>query len=116
MPPAPASVEELLAAMRAEYRAALPGKLAAIESLWQGLAAGTSSELGELRRLVHSLAGSAKTFGLPEVGLAARGLENEIIAAGEPGAGPLAARAAQIAAQLRALRQAAVGGQDARSG
>jgi HPt (histidine-containing phosphotransfer) domain-containing protein len=56
---------------------------------------------------VHSLAGSAKTFGLPAVGEAARALEDEIVAAGEPDAGPIAGRASRIAPKLEALRKAA---------
>ena len=54
-----------LAALRSEYRAALPARLERIDSL---LAAG---RLEELERELHTLAGSAGTFGLPAVATAA---------------------------------------------
>jgi HPt (histidine-containing phosphotransfer) domain-containing protein len=56
-------------ALVAEYRRDLPQTLARIESL---LAAG---RLPELRRAVHTLAGSAGTYGLPELGQAAAAAE-----------------------------------------
>ncbi len=90
----------------------MPGKVAAIEKLWEALGAGTAvpADLAELRRLAHSIAGSAKTFGLPAVGEAARALEAEILAAAAPGDGAIAARAAQIGARLEDLRRAAAAG------
>lgn len=54
-----------LAALRSEYRAALPARLERIDSL---LAAG---RLKELERELHTLAGSAGTFGLAAVATAA---------------------------------------------
>lgn len=78
--------EDPFAALRAEYRAALPQRLHAIEQLRAALAAGTlpAGQRRELQRQLHSLAGSGKTFGLPEVGAAARAAEALLEAPGEP--------------------------------
>lgn len=80
----------LLASMAAEYRESLPGKLAEIETLSQALALeGLPTErMQTLQRLVHTLAGSAKTFGLASVTDTARALESvlDAIAAGGDGA------------------------------
>ena len=66
----------MLAEMKAEYSRALPEKLAQIESLWGAIVAGAWSAAGraELVRGAHTIAGSAKTFGLPAVSEAARSL------------------------------------------
>ena len=55
--------------LRAEYRAELPAKLAHLKELLN------QGRLKELHRALHSLAGSAGTFGLPAVGDAAREAE-----------------------------------------
>jgi len=55
--------------LRAEYRAELPAKLAHLKALL------AQSRLKELHRALHTLAGSAGTFGLPAVGAAAREAE-----------------------------------------
>jgi HPt (histidine-containing phosphotransfer) domain-containing protein len=55
--------------LQAEYRAELPDKLARLRAL---LAEGN---LKELHRALHTLAGSAGSFGLREVGEAARAAE-----------------------------------------
>lgn len=111
---------ELMDGMRAEYRADLPAKLRTLSLLWQGLdgaqAEPAATRLGELRRLAHTLAGSATTFGMPEVTEAARELEQAFVAVmedpsalgtGTPGGAALRAR---VVAALDALRRA--GGQD----
>lgn len=60
-------------ALLAQYRRELPARIAALEAL---LAAG---RLDELRRALHRLAGSAGTFGLPQVGEAARAAEESLV-------------------------------------
>ena len=60
----------------AEYRSALPDKLARFDAL---LAAGRTAELG---RELHTLGGSAGTFGLPKLGEAARAAEAHLAACG----------------------------------
>lgn len=109
----------LMDGMRAEYRADLPDKLRTMALLWEGLARSNpgpaaaeppATRLGELRRLAHTLAGSAQTFGLPEVTSAARELELAFIAAiDDPAAlapGTDAVLRARIEAALAWLRRA----------
>jgi HPt (histidine-containing phosphotransfer) domain-containing protein len=55
--------------LRAEYRAELPAKLAHLKTLLK------QRSYGDLQRALHTLAGSAGTFGLPAVGEAAREAE-----------------------------------------
>lgn len=55
--------------LRAEYRAELPAKLAHLKALL------ARNQMKELQRALHTLAGSAGTFGLPAVGEAAREAE-----------------------------------------
>jgi HPt (histidine-containing phosphotransfer) domain-containing protein len=55
------SFEELLKTLRAEYLAALPGK---IEIIGKQIAAGNTAEL---RDSFHKLKGTGKTYGMPEV-------------------------------------------------
>jgi HPt (histidine-containing phosphotransfer) domain-containing protein len=73
----PEELARMLAEMQAEYRLALPMKLAEIEDLWRGAVAGkaTAVKFEELSRLAHPIAGSAGTFGLMAVSAAARALE-----------------------------------------
>lgn len=88
---------------RAEYRLALPGRIAELESRWGGIERGraTPGDLEELLRAAHSLAGSAGTFGLAAVGRGARALEEDLRALI---ASPDASRAAQVGAALHRLR------------
>lgn len=71
------SFRRQLEALSAEYRSGLPEKLAEIECLWRDLANGVvdPARLTDLRRELHSLAGSAKTFGVAQVGEAALAAE-----------------------------------------
>jgi HPt (histidine-containing phosphotransfer) domain-containing protein len=66
-----------LDALLAEYRSSLPGKLARFDAL---LAAGRLLELG---RELHTLGGSAGTFGLPKLGEAARAAEAHLATCGD---------------------------------
>ena len=65
-----------LEALRLEYRARLPGKLERIDAL---LAAG---RIADLARELHTLGGSAGTFGLPKLGAAARAAEAHLASCG----------------------------------
>lgn len=69
--------QRFLDEQRAEYRSALPGKVQEIQAHWAVIAAAADAPrpLEELRRLVHSLAGTAGTLGFHEVGQAAKALE-----------------------------------------
>ena len=66
-----------LEVQRADYRRALPQRVAQIELLWHQVLNGDSSAdaLATLERCAHSLAGSGATFGFAGMGSAARELE-----------------------------------------
>ncbi len=66
-----------LALLRQEYAQMLPDKLCELRVLWDGLSTGewSAEQLGQFIRLAHSLAGSAGTYGFPQVGARARALE-----------------------------------------
>lgn len=67
-------------AIRQSYCAALPEKLARIEHLWQSLQrnTGDNTSYEEFYRLLHSMAGSAETFGLPDLTKAARRIVQQL--------------------------------------
>jgi DNA-binding response OmpR family regulator len=79
---------ERLALMRRHFAASLPRTLGHMERTWANAAGGSGREAWEeLARLAHDLAGSAGSFGLPEVGDAAGALEQIIrteLASGTP--------------------------------
>jgi CheY-like chemotaxis protein/HPt (histidine-containing phosphotransfer) domain-containing protein len=76
-PAIPPSFQEHLAALKRQYVEQLPDKVADMQRILDTLLdRGWNQELGEtLHRNAHSLAGSGGTMGLPEVGSAARRLE-----------------------------------------
>jgi HPt (histidine-containing phosphotransfer) domain-containing protein len=95
--------------MQVEYRLVLPAKLAEIESLWTRAATGEAQAVifEELSRLAHGIAGSAGTFGLTAVSVAARALEVALtpLCGVE---GPMPAKDADnIGSLLEALKQSA---------
>lgn len=65
-----------LEALSAEYRRELPAKLQEISDLW------TTRRMKELHRALHTLAGSAGTFGMPELSATAREAEDYLEACG----------------------------------
>ena len=74
----PSTINEALRAMRAQYQASLPGKLAEIAALWEALRHAKKLDAATtqtLHRLVHSLTGSGATFGMSALSLAAKTLE-----------------------------------------
>lgn len=80
MSQATASVSELLQQYRAAYLSTLPGRLAQLDALADQLPdpALAVSVLPALERCAHSLAGSAGTFGLAQLGETARKLEHAV--------------------------------------
>jgi len=70
-------LQQALQALAVHYAAELPAKIAEIESRMQSLLGGNadSADLRLLHRQLHSLHGSAKTFGFPAVSESARELE-----------------------------------------
>ncbi|MDD5390232.1 MAG: diguanylate cyclase [Gallionellaceae bacterium] len=100
-----------LAALRAEYAADLPGRLAEINTLWHALEAGdwSDSVLHMLHLQIHRLAGAGTTFGYAGMSKTARGLEKHLLSwqrnTSRPGA--LAWQAARL--QLAKLAEEANG-------
>lgn len=119
-PEAQRQIEEL----RALFRPQLADRVREIEAAWAAVqggdaAAGGGSGDGDsgepplrrFHRLTHSLAGTAGTFGYPEVGSAARALERhlrELLPAErrEPGAPPAPADSTEVVPLLVALARA----------
>lgn len=109
MPPDPQAYQRMMAEMNAEYRRALPEKLTHIEALWARLASGgwSAPACEELLRSAHTVAGSAKTFGLAAVSDAARSLEEALAPLGGTGV-PASGDLGRIGALIEALRTAAM--------
>ena len=100
--------DDTLTELRKEYRNGLPLKLGRIESLAKALAPGLPkrTEYEELRRLAHSMAGAAPSFGLEAVGAAAKQLESALNELGEAPQGDVA-RAKSLVGALRTAANAA---------
>jgi len=73
--------------LRDEYRRGMPEKLERVEKLWAIVSASKSAgrPLLELCRELHTVAGSAGTFGLPELGEAALAAETHLTGADSVG-------------------------------
>jgi HPt (histidine-containing phosphotransfer) domain-containing protein len=94
-----------LALQRADYRRALPEKLAQLEALWQALDPDVAPPaLDELTRLAHTLAGTAGTLGFREVGLAAKSLETLLVGAGGSGAALTSVQRSEISLAVAELQ------------
>lgn len=108
MPADPQAYQRMLAEMTAEYRSALPEKLSHIVSLWKELTSGdwSPTKCEELHRGAHTIAGAAKTFGLPAVSAAARSLEEALEPLGGSGKAD-SDDLRRIGALVEALRNAA---------
>lgn len=98
---------ERVAALRADYLRALPGRMLAIDAAWHSLSdvAWDPVLLADLHRMAHGLSGSGKTFGLEAVSDAARVLEQLLktaVAVGKPAS---AEGRLRLDAAVRQLRQ-----------
>jgi len=64
-------------ALRAEYRNGMPAKLEKLGTLWSRLASGSAGvqAVADLLLELHSIAGSAGSFGLPQLSEAAHAAE-----------------------------------------
>jgi HPt (histidine-containing phosphotransfer) domain-containing protein len=96
--------QKFLDQQRADYRRALPEKMAHIRALWTSVAGDDTALPAELERLVHTLAGTAGTLGFREVGAAARALELLLEQAAPAGQVPLPPQRAEIALAVDALQ------------
>jgi HPt (histidine-containing phosphotransfer) domain-containing protein len=102
------TAEELrrrLDALGADYRDSLPGKVAAILGMWHDASSGVlpSASLNDLRRELHTLAGSARTFGVARVSELAAAAELLLEPCCEGGCLPEAASAAELTRLLDAM-------------
>lgn len=95
--------------LSAEYRRDLPEKLARIDALWRELAWGAPQpdRLAGLQRELHSIAGSARTFGIAGVSEAAAAAESFLEPFARRGKAPAAGRKAEFERLLDLLRRAA---------
>lgn len=102
--PDEADLDATLKAIRDAYLARLPERLNAIDESLQQYEAqpGSATHFETLLRHMHSLAGSAGTFGLAELGMRATEIELMLNAYGKSDA-PGADDFAPIAAETRAL-------------
>ncbi|UCE77573.1 MAG: response regulator, partial [Gammaproteobacteria bacterium] len=103
-----------LQALRDAYSAGLGGRLADIEAGWALLRREPDNvdRHSELHRQVHSLAGSAATFGYRQLGRLARDLEQLLSAAVDGTTLTTAAQATDIPARLAELRTVSERGPD----
>ena len=101
-----------LAKLSDEYRLTLARRLDALDAIAVVLGAepAGADRLRELRRALHSISGSAKTFGLPQVSEAARAAEALIAPWCDGHETPRAADWAALKDLLSALRRAAEAG------
>lgn len=97
-----------LETLSADYRRELPAQLAALDALWRGLASGVEApeRLAELQRELHTLAGTARTFGVAGVSEAARAAETLLAPYCRRGKLPAAAKRAELERLLEALTRA----------
>jgi HPt (histidine-containing phosphotransfer) domain-containing protein len=98
-----------LEALGAEYRASLPQRLTDIDAAWSAVRRGEAPALAPLLRGLHSIAGSALTFGLPELSKAAAAAEDWIEPYSERAEAPPAAMHSTFGSLLAAVRAAASG-------
>jgi HPt (histidine-containing phosphotransfer) domain-containing protein len=92
------SIDELLAAARAQYAATLPGKVAALEQIVRQAA------WPEARRAAHKLRGSASTYDHVALGESAGAIEEVLLACSDT---PDEVARAKIEAHLVEARAAA---------
>ncbi len=93
--------------LRLEFRGALPAKLTRMRSLWGRIDCEHPDPraLEILKREVHTMAGSAGSFGLPQVSRAAAAAEDALAGLKE-GSRPGAKRSAKFSALLDKLDKA----------
>jgi HPt (histidine-containing phosphotransfer) domain-containing protein len=98
-----------IAAITAEYRSRLPATLAELEGIWRALAGGaaTAEQVTDLRLRLHTIAGTARTMGVPGVSEAAAAAEAFLEPHAKRGKLPPPAEHEQFAKLLAALRSSA---------
>lgn len=96
----PTDIEQAIALFRQQFAQTLPQRMAEARACLEAALAAPQDDapLRELHRVLHKLAGSAGTFGMPEFGLACRAVEDRLEA--------LLARAQRTRADLEAVERA----------
>jgi len=79
--------QKFLDLQRADYKRALPAKVAEVQARWQASETDPATPLADLERLAHTLAGTAGTLGFHELGHAAKSLETLLADAAAVGQG-----------------------------
>lgn len=99
--------------LKQEFAAQLPLRLQAIDDVLQASREqpGDEARPQELYRLLHSLGGTAGSFGFTQLGLDARSIEAEVAALMQRGSNWSEEETAQIAQALLRLRQHLPAGQ-----
>ena len=95
--------------LRLEFRGSMPAKLTRLRSLWVRIDCEEpdADALEILARELHTMAGTAGTYGLPQVSKAAASAE-EALAGLRAGSRPGAKRAAKFRGRFEALEKAAL--------
>lgn len=102
-------IEEKLRRLRDSYASELPDKICKIDQAWRHLLE-NGSDIERLRlmiRLCHNLAGSAASFGFPEVTRTAREIEHHLVAVEKNRASLTPTLSQQINRQLITLKEQA---------
>lgn len=71
-------LQRILTGLRAQYLAEAPGRIADLRAVLGRVRGGDGSALGELRLLLHRLAGSGGSYGLQAVTDTARSAEHAV--------------------------------------
>lgn len=105
-------VAKALSELRQRFARKLPDTLQAITALFESLSAGSwaPAPVIDLHRMAHSLAGTAGTFGLPEVSHAARRLETSLQALLDAGTAPTDGSWSELTSRVHGLRSACQAG------
>ena len=94
------AVQAQLAALKTVFLGQLGARLDELEAAWR------TGDFGEVHRQAHKLAGTAGTFGVPEISTLARALEHRLTRARE-GVPLTESEQAEAEGFLRQLREAA---------
>lgn len=103
----PQDIQARLQALRDDFAAQLPDRISAIECAWRSRDSATPDELHDLYRKVHSLAGAAGTFGMPELSAQARHIEDQLRTLQRGDATSLGSSAKEIGSGIARLRRLA---------
>ena len=94
-----------IAVLIRDFAVALPDRMAEMARHWDAAAAGSLDALDEARRVAHKVAGSAGTFGFPEIGEASSVVEEAMETALTSGAPLSAADISRISGLITRLKQ-----------